>query len=180
MGAGFILNGSLYAGASDMAGEVGHIRLSDNGPVGYGKSGSFEGFCSGGGIAQLARGKALERLQVGERVSFCQSVEDLQSVTAKTVAEATANSDPLAIDIFRTSGDYLGRGLSILIDVLNPEIIVIGGIFTRSRELLWPAAEEVIRRESLSYSQNVCRVAPSSLGEEIEDIASLVVASGEG
>ena len=55
MGAGLILDGKLYAGANDMAGEVGHIRLADDGPVGYGKAGSFEGFCSGGGIAQLAR-----------------------------------------------------------------------------------------------------------------------------
>ena len=55
MGAGLILGGRLYVGASDMAGEVGHMRMSENGPVGYGKSGSFEGFCSGGGIAQIAK-----------------------------------------------------------------------------------------------------------------------------
>ena len=60
MGAGFILNGHLYSGISDLAGEVGHIRLADMGPVGFGKAGSFEGFCSGGGIAQVAQIKARE------------------------------------------------------------------------------------------------------------------------
>lgn len=55
MGAGLILDGRLYSGTNDMAGEVGHIRLDENGPVGYSKSGSFEGFCSGGGIAQLGQ-----------------------------------------------------------------------------------------------------------------------------
>ena len=60
MGAGLILNGQLYCGASDMAGEVGHIRIADNGPVGFGKIGSFEGFCSGSGIAQLAKAMAME------------------------------------------------------------------------------------------------------------------------
>jgi glucokinase len=179
MGAGLILNGRLYAGASDMAGEVGHMRLSDNGPVGYGKAGSFEGFCSGGGIAQLAHTKALEVLQMGGKVSFCPSVDALQTITAKTVAEAAAKGDPLAMEIYRTSGEYLGRGLSILIDVLNPEVIVIGGIFTRSRELLWPAAEAVINRECLGYNRGACRVVPSTLGEGIEDVASIAVATGE-
>ena len=57
LGAGLILDGKLYAGTNDNAGEIGHIRLSEFGPVGYGKSGSFEGFCSGGGIAQIANMK---------------------------------------------------------------------------------------------------------------------------
>ena len=68
LGAGLILNGELYAGACDMAGEVGHIRLSESGPVGYGKSGSFEGFCSGGGIKQLGAAYALEKLQMGKNI----------------------------------------------------------------------------------------------------------------
>lgn len=65
LGAGLILNGKLYSGTNDNAGEVGHIRLDRLGPVGYGKSGSFEGFCSGGGIAQLGYTKALEKVQTG-------------------------------------------------------------------------------------------------------------------
>jgi glucokinase len=65
LGAGLILDGRLYTGANDMAGEVGHIRLEQTGPVGYGKAGSFEGFCSGGGIAQLAKIKVLEKFQRG-------------------------------------------------------------------------------------------------------------------
>lgn len=67
LGAGLILDGKLYSGASDNAGEVGHVRLAGRGPVGYGKRGSFEGFCSGAGIAKIAREKVLERLQSGGR-----------------------------------------------------------------------------------------------------------------
>ena len=63
MGAGLILNGRLYEGSSGMAGEIGHIRMSEYGPVGYGKEGSFEGFCSGGGISEMARTLLLERRQ---------------------------------------------------------------------------------------------------------------------
>jgi glucokinase len=65
----------------------------------------------------------------------------------------------------------------MIIDVLNPEIIVIGGIFAKSTHLLWPTAEVVIKRESLSHSLNSCRIVPSSLGDEIEDYAALSVAT---
>ena len=179
MGAGLILDGRLYSGTNDLAGEVGHIRLDANGPAGYGKAGSFEGFCSGGGIAQLARTMVLERLQMGETVSFCDGIDRLDSLNAKVVADAAVSGDELAMEIFRVSGYYLGKGLSIIIDMLNPEIIIIGGIFSRCRELLWPKAYEVIRKEALSLSQNVCRVAPAALGEKIGDYAALAVAANE-
>ena len=66
MGAGLILNGKLYSGTNGMAGEVGHMRMNAYGPVGYGKTGSFEGFCSGSGIAQIGKTLALEQLQMGK------------------------------------------------------------------------------------------------------------------
>ena len=68
MGAGLILDGRLYSGTTDLAGEVGHIRLSERGPVGFGKEGSFEGWCSGGGIAQVGQIYARKRIQMGEKV----------------------------------------------------------------------------------------------------------------
>lgn len=176
MGAGLILNGRLYEGSSGMAGEVGHIRLSEHGPVGYGKEGSFEGFCSGGGIAQLARTKVLEKLQNGETVSFCPGTGRLDTLNAKVVGAAAEAGDPLAREIYQISGRRLGYGLSILIDLLNPELIAIGSIFTRRYEQLWPAAESVIRTEALSSSAKKCRVVPSQLGEQIGDMAALSVA----
>ena len=176
MGAGLILDGRLYSGTNDMAGEAGHIRLDVNGPVGYGKSGSFEGFCSGGGIAQLARAKALEKLQMGEKVSFCDGIDKLGEINARTVGNAAESGDELAREIYRTSGFYLGKGLSILIDILNPEIIVIGSIFARSRELLWNAAAEILDRECLSRSLKECRIVPAALGENIGDYAALAAA----
>jgi glucokinase len=175
MGAGLILNGRLYAGTNDMAGEVGHIRLSETGPAGYGKSGSFEGFCSGGGIAQIAKTMIMEKFQMGENVSFCKSQAEMNDITARIVAEAAIRGDELALRIYRTSGEYLGRGLSVLIDILNPQMIVIGSIFTRSRELLEPYAMEIIKKESLSHSRNVCRIVPAMLGENLGDYAALSV-----
>mgnify|MGYP000912434193 FL=1 len=177
LGSGLILNGKLYAGTNDMAGEVGHIRLSGFGPVGYGKAGSWEGFCSGGGIAQLARTIIMEKFQMGEKVSFCQSADELSNINAQLVAEAAMKGDELALNIYRISGEYLGKGLSVLIDILNPEMIVIGSIFARSKELLEPHAMKIIEKEALAHSRNVCRIVPAMLGEELGDFAALSVAS---
>jgi glucokinase len=176
MGAGMILNGQLYRGASDMAGEVGHVRLDEYGPVGYGKAGSFEGFCSGGGIAQLARIKALEKIQMGENVSFCGDIKGLNNINAKMVFDAAKEGDKLALEICGIVGNYLGKGLSLLIDIINPEMIVIGSIFARAKDLIWPKAREVIEKETLWGTRRVCEVVPAGLGEQIGDYAALGVA----
>jgi len=173
MGAGLILDNRLYPGTNDMAGEIGHIRLSEHGPVGYGKEGSFEGFCSGGGIAQIAQTKITEQLQLGCSVPF---LENIDEISAKTIAEAAYAGDELAKEIYDISGSKLGFGLSVLIDILNPEIIVIGSIFERCRSLLWPAAEKVLIAESLSSSRRACRIVVSGLGDDLGSIAALSVA----
>lgn len=176
MGAGLILDGRLYEGTNGMAGEIGHIRMENNGPVGYGKEGSFEGFCSGGGIAQMAKTMVLEALQKGEKTSFCESMDELETVTAKTVAEAAKNGDELAVRIYERCGKYLGRGLSVLIDILNPEVIVIGSIYERSSELLKKTMQKAIEQEALSVSASVCKVVPAVLGDSIGDYAALAIA----
>lgn len=152
MGAGLILNGKPYSGTCDMAGEVGHIRLYDSGNIGYGKAGSFEGFCSGGGIAQYGKG------------------------SAKALAEAARSGDEAAKMLWRKIGHDLGKGLSYLIDILNPQVIVIGSIFTRAQDLLEDAMYAVLRQECLSYSLEAVKILPAGLGEAIGDKAALSVA----
>lgn len=176
LGAGLIFDGKLYAGTNDNAGELGHIRLSDFGPVGYGKCGSFEGFASGGGIAQLARFKVSEKHQMGQRVSWC-APGQLDEITARDVADAAAAGDELALEIYRISATYLGRGLAIVIDLINPEVIVIGGIYTRNREMMEPFVLREIEREALSHARRVCSIRPAALGEQIGDYAALSVAA---
>jgi len=177
MGSGLILDGKLYAGTNDNAGEVGHIRLEKTGPVGYGKAGSFEGFCSGSGIAQMARVKAMEKLQMGEPVSFCKNMAELNNITAKIVAEAAEAGDPLAREIYRECGSYMGKALSILIDILNPEVIILGSIYCRAQNLIEPAMQEAIDYDALSHARRVCKVVPAALGESIGDYAALSVAA---
>lgn len=177
MGAGLILDGRLYRGTSGMAGEIGHVRMERFGPCGYGKAGSFEGFCSGGGIRQIGQTVAREKLQTGQTVGFCQSSDDLDRITAKSIAEAAAGGDADAIRVYEICGEKLGQGLSVLIDVLNPEKIVIGSIYERSGALLKTSMEAAIEREALAASRSVCRIVPAELGDSVGDFAAIVVAA---
>jgi glucokinase len=176
MGAGLILNGRIYAGTNDLGGEVGHIRMADDGPVGFGKAGSFEGFCSGGGIAKLAKKYVEEKLNNKETVSFCSTKEEVENITAKTVFEAANSGDKYALEIVGISAKHLGKGLAILIDILNPECIVIGSIYARNVDLLKPLIEKEIEKEAIPAAVEVCRILPAELGEKIGDYAALSVA----
>ena len=176
LGAGLILDGKLYSGTNDNAGEVGHIRLQKFGPVGYGKSGSFEGFCSGGGIAQLGYILALEKSQQGEPPLYYKAGMNREDITAKSIADAALQGDETALEVYNICGEHLGQGLSVLIDILNPERIVIGSIFARSKDLLWKSASEVINKEALRNNAKCCEVVAAQLGESIGDYAAVATA----
>lgn len=176
LGAGLILDGRLYNGTNGNAGEVGHIRLNRFGPVGYGKQGSFEGFASGGGIAQLGKSYAVEALQQGYTPAYCKDIAALEKVTAKTIASAAMEGDVTALAVYNTVGEMLGHGLAILVDTLNPEKIIIGSVFQRAEMLLRPAMERVIREEALPAAASVVEVLPAALGDTIGDCAALALA----
>ena len=176
LGAGLILDGRLYSGTNDNAGEVGHIRLEKSGPVGYGKAGSFEGFCSGGGIAQLGFMMAVDAIKKGISPAYYTEGMTPSEVTAKTIADAANAGDETALEVYRTCGEHLGKGLSVIIDILNPEVIVIGSVFARAQNLLWDSARAVIEAEALPLSTNVCSVLPAQLGEQIGDYAAIATA----
>jgi glucokinase len=159
MGAGLILDGRLYSGTNDLAGEVGHLRLAEDGPEGYGKRGSFEGFCSGGGIARFAR------------------LRGLNTRTAQDIFAVAQAGDTQALALVEAVAEKLGQGLALIVDTLNPEAIVLGSIFARQREMLWPIAEKALRAEALPGALSVCRILPAELGDQIGDYAALALAA---
>lgn len=176
LGAGLILDGKLYCGTCDMAGEVGHVRLSEDGPEGYGKKGSFEGFCSGGGIARFAVPYIESWVKRGGQTSILKPGKTLDEITTADIGAAAGAGDELALDILKKAGENLGKGLSMLIDILNPERIVIGSIYLRQEDILREPMLEVIRRETLLQNRQVCQVVPAGLGEQLGDYAALSVA----
>jgi glucokinase len=176
LGAGLILNGALYTGASNMAGEVGHIRLQDDGAVGYGKRGSFEGLCSGGGIAQQIRTYFTEKLQRGIKSPLCPDYEAMNALTVKDLGAAADAGDRDALAIFAAVGRNFGRGLSVLVDILNPDVIIAGGIFMRCRRFIEPAMTEALQREALGRSLSAVKFLPAALGEQIGDFGAIAAA----
>jgi len=158
IGAGLILDGKLYRGASGLAGEVGHIRMSGDGPIGYGKRGSLEGWCSGGGISCAYRDLYGEEITGGE------------------VCIRAEQGDGKALKVIEQSALMLGRFLALLIDIINPDRIVIGSIFARSEKLFRSRIEEIIREECLPLCACACSIHPAALGESLGDVAALCVA----
>ena len=168
LGAGLILDGKLYAGTNGNAGEFGHIRLEEDGPIGYHKIGSAEGFCSGNGIKRLAELRAKEQGFVLD-----------EGLTTKTVFEKAKQGDGFYLSIVKESAEKFARVVSILIDLFNPEIIVAGGVFMRNYDLFMSVMTPIIEKESLTDCYKVCKILPAQIGENIGDYSALAVAVSE-
>jgi glucokinase len=177
LGAGLILNGELYRGATEMAGEIGHVRLTNEGPVGYGKAGSVEGWASGWGMTQYAQERIAAAFRSGEETQLA-PLNAAGRLTAKDIGVAAVNGDTVAQKIVKHTGEKLGHALAILVDILNPERIILGGLALRLGSLLLDPALAVLRREALPQSAEGCIVTPAGLGERIGDISALCVAEG--
>jgi len=175
-GCGLILDGRLYEGTNGYAGEIGHIRLTPDGPVGYGKAGSVEGFCGGSGIAQLAKLRLDAWLASGHRTRLAAG----PALSAQNVAEAAEAGDELARRIFGEVGDRLGAALAMAVDLLNPERIILGSIFVRAERWLRPAMEAALARECLPAALAACHIFPAELGENLGAVAALLVAPVAG
>ena len=166
LGAGIIIDGKLYSGTNDNAGEIGHIRLAPTGPVGYNKEGSAEGFCSGAGMTKLAFIRAKE-----------QGVELPEDFNTKELFRRVDEGDPFCTSVFKESAAHLATILAYTIDILNPEVIVLGGVFMRQQERFLKEIEPILVREALPFARKVCKITGAGLSENIGDYAALAVAN---
>ena len=168
LGAGLILDGKLYSGTNGNAGEIGHIRLEEDGPIGYNKAGSAEGFCSGNGIRNLAYIRAKEKGVILD-----------QNITTKIIFEKAKQGDEFYLSIVKESAEKFAKVVSLLIDLFNPEVIVAGGVFMRNYDLFMSIIVPIIQKESLTASYKVCKILPAEIGENIGDYAALAIAISE-
>jgi glucokinase len=162
LGAGFILNGAIYHGTTDSAGEVGHIRLANEGPEEYGKVGSWEAFACGAGIAKLAHLRNPQAFP--------------GTVTTAEIIRGALAGDPAALEIIHEVGEWMGKGLAILVDVLNPEVIVIGTLGVLLGDLVLAPAREILEKEALPISYRACKILPAQLGSSLMDVGCLMAA----
>lgn len=165
MGSGLILNNKLYTGQNGMAGEIGHVRLNETGPIGYNKAGSVEGFVAGGNIPLWAK----EYIK-GKNTSLSK----YQNLTTKDIANEARSGDKIAIEIIDEVAKRLGESISILIDILNLDLVVIGGIYPRCLDLLEKKVLESVKINSIKNNFEACKVVPSKLREQIDDYSSLM------
>ena len=176
MGAGLILDGRLYRGTGDQAGEVGHVRLAEVGPTRYGKGGSFEGFCSGPGMAQMMASKLAAMSRDAGTSETTRRYKDPPEITGKDVADWAKEGDPLALKVVALSGEYLGRGMAVLVDILNPAMIVVGGMGVRLGDLVLEPARRALADEAIARGVAACRIVPAALGERAGDVGAVCVA----
>lgn len=162
LGAGIISNGRILHGASDTAGEVGHWRLAPDGPVGFGKAGSWEGFASGRGLVETASRMYPERWS--------------PETPIREVVDAMLNDEPEALDVAREAGEWMGQGLALLVDAFNPEVIVLGSLAVVLGERVLRPARRVLAQEALPQAVAACEVVPSRLGRYLGDVASIMAA----
>jgi len=170
-GAGIILDSRLIRGKQDLAGEIGHVRLLETGPVGYHKAGSVEGLTSGRALGELAK----LRLREPHEPSRLDKIP-LSEITGREVGREAIEGDALALRIVREQADYLGRTCAILIDILNPQRISLGSTAQRLGDLLLVGVREAAKREALPAAYEACTIDKAVLGEQIQDLAALAIA----
>ncbi len=174
IGGGFVLNGRLYQGAAGAAGEIGHMTLLPNGPLcGCGNRGCLEALASGTAIARDAR----ERVSRGVPTLIAELVNgDLTKISAKVVAQAADEGDIEAQEILQEAMEYLGVGVANLVNLFNPEIIVIGGGLTNMGERLFDTVRRVIDRRAFPISAHTVEVRPAQLGSDVGLLGAAAVA----
>lgn len=179
IGGGIISQGRLLLGAKGLAAEVGHMILEPEGPpCGCGGRGHLESLASGPAIAR----RAAEEMEKGSETSINRLVEGkLSKITAKVVAQAAQQGDPLANSLFKEAGFYIGLGIANLLHILNPELIIIGGGVSKAGDLLFDPIRATVEARAIPSIQEGVRIVPSALGDDVGLLgaAACVVKMGE-
>ncbi len=173
VGSGIIVNGQLVRGASMSAGEIGHMILqAHEGPIcGCGNTGCLEAFASGPSIVQLAK----EYLSGGKSAKF-EELANGREITPFMVYEAAMQGDAVAKRIFAIVGEWLGIALTSVVNLLNPEKIIIGGGVSQAGNFLIDPIRQTINERAIKVSADAVEVVTAKLGERAGVIgASLLI-----
>lgn len=175
IGSGLIINGKLVRGASNAAGEIGHIKLQmHDGPIcGCGDTGCLEAFASGPSIVAMA-----EEYILGGKSTKYREMANGGAITPFIVAEAAKAGDPVARRIFTRMGEYIGIGMASVVNLLNPERIIVGGGVADAGDILLTPLKETIKKRAMKIAGETVEVVPAQLGNTAGVIgASLLIES---
>jgi glucokinase len=164
LGGGVIVDGRLMRGANGNAAELGHLTLNINGPAcPCGANGCFEMYASGTAIARRTR----EAIEAGARSQILNLAGSLEEITTHHILAALQKEDELAKKIWNETTEYLGRGLAVVINTFNPELIVVGGGVTAAGDLLFTPVREKALRYAFPRLAAVCSIVPAGLGSNV-------------
>jgi glucokinase len=173
IGGGLILDGRLYRGANDLAGEVGHQTILPEGPLcGCGKRGCLEALASGPSIARLAR-ESLHYAR-GQRLVEAAGGKPA-NITARHVVEMARAGDAFSRSILAEAGTYMGIGLANIIQILNPERIVLGTIAVHAGDLILEPIRKAVEERAWARSRSVCTIVAAELGDRAQDLAAIAL-----
>jgi len=161
IGGGIVLHGKVFHGASDVAGEIGHMTIDSTGrKCKCGNYGCLEQYASGPAIAL----RAVEGIDAGAETMLPDLVQGrLEEITAATVYEAAVLGDPYANEVMKETAKFLGAGIANILNLLNPEMVVIAGGVTRAGEHLFGPLRAEVRRRAFRTAVDVCEIVSARL-----------------
>jgi len=164
IGGGIIINGQLYSGSSGGAGEIGHTTVDVNGPrCNCGNIGCLEVLASGTAVAR----EAIRRITKGEKTSLSDMIKgEIESVTAETVSLAAQDGDLLALEVIGQAAAYLGAGMVNLVNLFNPEVIIVGGGLAKMGDLLLDPVRRAVKEKAFQLLAQAVRIVPAQLGDD--------------
>lgn len=163
IGSGLVVNGQLVRGASNAAGEIGHIKLQmkDGLICGCGDTGCLEAYASGPSIVAMAQ----DYIKGGKSTKFREmAAAEGGEITPYMVAKAAEAGDPVAKRIFAIVGEYIGIGLTSVINLLNPEKVIIGGGVAEAGDLLLDPIRKTIKERTMVVAGSAVEIVPAQLG----------------
>ena len=161
IGGGIVMGGKIYHGASDAAGEIGHMTIDSTGrKCNCGNYGCLEAYASGPNIAA----RAVEGIEAGAETVLPDLVDgDLDKITAATVYEGVVLGDAYANEVMKETAKFLGTGIANIVNVLNPEMVVITGGVTRAGDHLFVPLRAEVRKRAFKSAQEACEIVPAGL-----------------
>lgn len=174
IGGGLVIDGKLYTGASRSAGEIGHMTVDPNGPqCKCGNWGCLETLASGPAIAR----NTIAFVKAGRSTILTEWVgNDLELITAKLVDQAAAQGDELALRVIRDTGEYVGIAIANVLNLINPQLVIVGGPIARFGDIFLDAIRQTVRRRALSLSVAAAQIVSTSLGEDAESVGAAALA----
>lgn len=175
MGGGVIVNGRLLQGNADAAGEFGHMIVDVNGPPAeFGMRGTWESYVGGRAVAERVRAR-IRAEGVATRI-VDKAGGDVDAVDMRAITDAVREGDPLACAVWDEVIERLAQGIGIVLMAFNPDVLLLGTMAVRERDLVMPELESRLPRYCWANVRAGCRIAPSTLGSRIGELAGLAVA----